>query len=187
MSLIDNATLLVGAGNYYTAPVGTAIPDDLSIELPEPWDNIGHTDLEEVLSMASEGGEQTTIGTLQNKALRVRIAPRSETISIPLQQFDLGALKLYFGSNAIEIEGGKLLGVPQNPAPTERAFLAIFLDGEKVFAIYAPKVSIFRGADLEIADTESLATLPLTVTPLIHGTNKWPYAVTPLVDATPAP
>lgn len=187
MPLIDNATLLVGAGNYFTAPVGTAIPDLLTEEPPQPWDNIGHTDLEEVLSIASEGGEQTVIGTLQNKNLRVRIAPRSETIAVPLQQFDIGALRLYYGSNAVDVNGdGSLLGVPQTPAPTERAFLAIFLDGETVFAIYAPKASIFRGADLEIADTESLATLPLTVTPLVHGTNKWAYAVTPLAQvATP--
>lgn len=185
MSLIDNATLLVGSGNYYTAAVGTAIPSDLSDPASYTgWENVGHTDLDEVLSIASEGGEQTTIGTLQNSALRVRIAPRSETISIPLQQFDVGALKLFYGSNAVEVENGRLLGVPQNPAPTERAFLAVFLDGETAFGVYAPKASIFRGGDLEIADTESLATLPLAVTPLVHGTNRWAYAVTPLTDVT---
>lgn len=179
--LIDNATLLVNAGNYFTAPVGTALPADLTA--PEvAWDNIGHTDLDEVLTITSDGGDQTVIGTLQNKNLRVRIGPRSETISVPLEQFDVGALKLYYGSNAVEVEDGKLLGVPQSPAPTERAFLAVFIDGEKVFAIYAPKASIFRGSDMEISDTESLAKLPLAVTPLVHGVNQWAYAVTPLAS-----
>lgn len=181
MALIDNATLLINAGNYFTAPVGTPCPTDLT--QPDPaWDNVGHTDLEEVLTITSEGGEQTVIGTLQNKNLRVRIAPRSETISVALEQFDIGALKLYYGSNAVTVEEGRLLGVPQSPAPTERAFLAVFIDGEKAFAVYAPKASIFRGSDLEISDTESLAKLPLAVTPLVHGSNAWAYAVTPLQD-----
>ena len=181
MALIDNATLLVNAGNYFTAPVGTALPVDLTA--PEvAWDNIGHTDLDEVLTITSDGGDQTVIGTLQNKNLRVRIGPRSETISVPLEQFDEGALKLYYGSNSVSVSEGKLLGVPQSPSPTERAFLAVFIDGEKVFAIYAPKASIFRGSDMEISDTESLAKLPLAVTPLVHGVNEWAYAVTPLAS-----
>ena len=181
MALIDNATLLVNAGNYFTAPVGTALPVDLTA--PEvAWDNIGHTDLDEVLTITSDGGDQTVIGTLQNKNLRVCIGPRSETISVPLEQFDEGALKLYYGSNSVSVSEGKLLGVPQSPSPTERAFLAVFIDGEKVFAIYAPKASIFRGSDMEISDTESLAKLPLAVTPLVHGVNEWAYAVTPLAS-----
>lgn len=181
MALIDNATLLVNAGNYFTAPVGTALPVDLTA--PEvAWENVGHTSLDEVLSITSDGGDQTVIGTLQNKNLRVRIGPRSETISIPLEQFDEGALKLYYGSNSVSVSDGKLLGVPQSPSPTERAFLAVFIDGEKVFAIYAPKASIFRGSDMEISDTESLASLPLSVTPLVHGVNEWAYAVTPLAS-----
>lgn len=183
MPMIDNATLVVGAGNYLIADVGTALPADLT-EPDVEWDEIGHTSLEDVFTASSEGGEQTVLGTLQNKNLRTSRTARSETFSIVLQQFDITGLQLYYGSNMVDVESdGSLMGVPTNPQPTTKAFLAVFLDGETVFGVYAPKAEIFRGDDVDITDTESLASLPLTVTPLQYDTNKWPYAVTPLQAA----
>lgn len=184
MALIDNAVLVPNAGNYFTAPTGTPMPVDLR-SIGSEWANIGHTSLEDVLSFSSEGGEKTTLGTLQNKALRNTYTPRVDAMALTLEQFDVEALKLYYGSNAVDVNGdGLLIGVPQNPTPTTRAFLAVFIDGESVFAIYAPKAEIFRGEDVEIADTESLAGLPLSITPLIFGDNQWPYALTPLGRVT---
>ena len=181
MAIKDNAVLVVSTGRIYTAPVGTAAPTNLKTSPATPWDEIGHTSLEDILGVASEGGEATTLGTLQNKQLRVIYADRNETFALNLQQFDEAALKLYYGSNAQVVNG--LLQVPNNPTPTQKAFLAIFQDADNVFAIYAPKVSIFRGDDVDLSDTESLASLPLTVTPLINGSNNWTYAVTPLAAA----
>lgn len=184
MPLIDKATLVVGSGNFLVADVGTACPVDLkTFTAPETaaWDPIGHTSLEDVLTFDSEGGEQTVLGTLQNPNLRTTYTKRTESISIGLQQFDEGGLKLYYGSNAVKV--GNLLQVPTNPVPSQKAFLALFLDQEAVFAIYMPKAEIFRGDNLEISDTESLATLPLKVTPLQYQTNNWTYAVT-VMDET---
>src|SRR5690606_3027773 len=64
MPLIDSAVLKVGAGNYFTAPVGTALPTDLKSPGSE-WVNMGHTSLEDILAFESEGGEATVLGTLQ--------------------------------------------------------------------------------------------------------------------------
>ncbi|MFI9205290.1 hypothetical protein [Streptomyces sp. NPDC053048] len=178
MALNDNATLVVGSGNYLTAPVGTAMPDDLLVPV-SPWQNVGHTSLEDVFGITSEGGEATTIGTLQNKSLRTKYSARTETMTFTLQQFDTAALRLYFGANAPILPDGSV-GVPADPQPTQSAFLAIFIDGESHFAFYAPKAEIYRADDMAIADTESLAGLPLGVKPMIHGNNTWTYAVTPL-------
>lgn len=176
----DAATLVISTGIIYKADVGTSFPTTLTNPGAE-WDEIGHTSLEEILGIASEGGEPTTLGTLQNKNLRVVYADRTETFSLNLQQWDDTGLRLYYGQNMIDVEGDStLLGVPTTPAPTECAFLAVFRDGTGTFCIYAPKVSIFRGDDVDLADTESLASLPLAITPLQHGTNDWTYAVTPL-------
>lgn len=178
----DNATLRISTGRLYTAVAGTAFPADLGA--PEAaWDEIGHTSLEEIMTIASEGGEATTLGTLQNKNLRVVYSDRSETFTINLQQWDQTGLELYYGSNMPDVStlvDGSLLGVPTAPEPTEVAFLAVFSDGARRFAIYAPKVSIFRGDDVDLADTENLASLPLAITPLQHNTNEWTYAVTPM-------
>ncbi|MFF4054613.1 hypothetical protein ACFYZ0_02315 [Streptomyces sp. NPDC001708] len=178
MSLNDNATLVIGSGNYLTAPVGTDLPSDLMVPV-SPWEAVGHTSLEDILSISSEGGEATTIGSLQNKSLRTKYSARTETIAFTLQQFDVAGLKLYYGSNAPILSNG-LVGVPSDPVPTSCAFLSVFVDGENVFGIYAPKAEIYRADDLSIGDTESLAGLPLGVKPMAYGSNTWTYAITPL-------
>lgn len=177
MALNNNATLVIGAGNFFTAVTGTAKPTDLAS--PEvAWTNIGHTSLEDIISFDSEGGEATVLGTLQAPSLRTKYSKRTESFNINLQQFDEAGLKLYYGSNASVVAG--MLQVPVNPEPTVSAFLAVFIDKSNKFGIYVPKAEIFRGDNLEISDTESLASLPLKITPLIHSTNNWTYAITAL-------
>ncbi len=178
MATNDAATLVIGAGNYFTAPTGTAIPADLTAPTA-PWASVGHTSLEDIFAIASEGGEATVIGTLQNKSLRTKYSARTEKMTFTLQQFDAAGLKLYYGSNAPTLADGSI-GVPSNPTPTVCAFCAIFIDGTNEFAFYAPKAEIYRSDDLSLSDTESLAGLPIGVTPIQHGTNAWTYSVTPL-------
>jgi hypothetical protein len=181
VALNDNATLVIGSGNYLTAPVGTDIPADLLVPT-SPWSNVGHTSLEDIFSISSEGGEATVIGSLQNKSLRTKYSARTETMAFTLQQFDVAGLKLYYGSNAPVLTDGSV-GVPADPTPTSAAFLAVFIDGENVFAFYAPKAEIYRSDDLSFGDTESLAGLPIGVKPMTYGANSWTYAITPLGSA----
>lgn len=178
MALNDAATLVIGSGNFFTAVTASAMPTDLTA-ISTPWSSIGHTSLQDIFGISSEGGDATVLGTLQAKALRTRYAPRSEAFAITLQQFDEAGLKLYYGSNATILGDGSV-AVPQDPQVTVCAFLAVFLDGDNIFAFYAPKAEIFRGDDLSLSDTESLAGLPLSVKPVIYSTNTWAYSVTPL-------
>ncbi|MFC0622816.1 hypothetical protein ACFFGN_02015 [Kribbella deserti] len=131
------------------------------------------------MSVTSEGGEATVLGTLQNKSLRTRYSARTDTIAIIIQQFDAPSLRLYYGANAPTLPNG-LIGVPTDPIPTVCAWTGIYIDGENIFALYAPKAEIYRNDDFAAADTESLAGLPIGVKPLVHGTNTWTYAITPL-------
>jgi hypothetical protein len=183
LALNSAATLVVGAGNFFTAPYVEAtpasLPADLGVTPAAPWVNIGHTSIEDIFSVTSEGGEATSLGTLQAKTLRTTYSPRSEAFNIVLQQFDLDSLRLYFGSNAA-VGAGSELQVPLSPEPTIASFLAIFIDGTNQFGFYAPKAEILRGDDLAIADSESLAGLPISVKPVAHASNGWAYAVTPL-------
>lgn len=178
MALNDAATLVLDTGNFLTAAVGTALPADLLAPGVE-WTNVGHTSLEDVFSISSEGGDATSLGTLQAKVLRTKYAPRSESFGFTLQQFDVDGLKLYYGSNAtVDTDGN--VQVPSNPTVTVKAFLAVFVDGDNTFAFYAPKAEIFRADDLSLSDTESLAGLPISVKPVTFGSNTWTYTVTPL-------
>lgn len=185
MALNDDATLLVQTGHFYKAPVGTALPADLSdFSTASDWAEIGHTSLSSIIQFASDGGDETTLGTLQNKALRVSRSPRTESFTFTLEQWDQEALQLYYGSNATVGSDGQLT-VPTNPIPTSCAFVAVFEDSGRYFAVYAPKCEIFRGDDMEISDTETLAGLSLKVTPLVYQTNTFAYTVTPQAAVAP--
>lgn len=180
MALLDTATLVIAGGNFYTHDtVGTAAPTSLAT-VPAGWDNLGHTDLEDVIAFASEGGEATSLGTLQKRTLRTTYSNRIDTFTFNLQQFDEDSLKLYYGSNMAELDTGSIWQtVPDSPEITVRAFLAIFTDGAKRFGIYAPAAEIYRADDAEFTSDE-LAGLPIQVKPLNHSTNTWKIALTPL-------
>lgn len=188
MALANNATLIVNHGNYFLAPVGTKPPTDL-LNPTSPWENMGHTSLEDILALTSDGGEATTLGTLQAPQLRTSYSSRTETIRIVLQQFDAASLRLFFGSNmAATADDARFHGVPATPTPTKAAFMAVYVDGANVFALWAPSVEVMRGDDFEISDTESLVGLPLDVKPMYYvpasgPANTWTWALTPISAA----
>jgi hypothetical protein len=58
VALNDNATLVVGTGNYLTAVTGTALPTDLTVP-GIAWENVGHTSLDSIFGISSDGGDAT--------------------------------------------------------------------------------------------------------------------------------
>lgn len=176
MALDPTKTLKVGAGNYFIADPGTAKPADLMDPEADDWTNIGHTSAEEILNIATEGGDITVLGSLQNSALRTTRSALTDNFGLTLLQWDEETLKLYYGSNATTGPDGAIR-VPSSPQPTTKAFLAVFLDQSNIFHIYAPNVEISRGDAIDISDTESLAGLPLNVQPLAYQSNTWTYEV----------
>lgn len=186
MAINDNATLVVKTGRFYIAPTGTLQPEDLSAIEPI-WEEMGHTSLEDILSWATEGGESTTLGSLQAPSLRQTTSARTESFTTTLLQWDAATLPFYFGANMELIAGSEIWRkVKSNPAPVKKAFLVVFEDGENRFPVYAPAASIGRGDDLSIDSTEDLAGLPISITLLNHAGNDWAFAVAP-IDATVTP
>ncbi len=181
MAYVNDAALVVANADFYTGSVGAAAPTDLNTIDDAVWDVLGHTSAEDILSWASEGGEATTIGSLQNPSLRTVYSDRKETFSTTLLQWDERTLKLYFGSNLEEVAGSTLfMGVPSKPVATKAALLIVVKDGDNRFAIYVPSCEILRGDDVAFDDTENFAGLPISVTPINYNGNPWAYAVTPL-------
>jgi hypothetical protein len=173
MALTNDAVLKVGVGHFYTAAVGTALPADLR-NPSGAWTHMGHTSVQDILSASSEGGETTTLRSLQNSTLRTTTAARTEAFIMNLLQFDSASLKLYYGSNA-SVDGAGHVAVPSNPVATEVAWLVVFYDGQTTAGVYAPKVSILRSDDLGISDTENLVQLPVKVTPLQYLANDFAF------------
>lgn len=181
MAYQNDAALIVANADFYTGAVGAAAPTDLNAIDEMVWDVLGHTSPDDILSWASEGGEATTVGSLQNPSLRTVYSDRTETFSTTLLQWDEKTLKLYFGSNMEEVTGSTLFkGVPSKPVATKVALLVVVKDGDSRFAIYVPSAEILRGDDVAFDDTENFAGLPISVTPINYNGNSWAYAVTPL-------
>lgn len=184
MTIKDTATLKPTTGHYYLAPVGTALPKADLLAPKTPWTEVGHTSLEDLLSITSDGGETTILGTLQNPTLRTATSLRTETFGFTLMQWDTDSLKLYFGANSRTLTGTDQAGwqsVPSAPTPTQTAFAVVFQDGVNAFGFWCPKAEVLRGDDLSLDDSESLAGLPISVKPLQYQSNDFAYAITPLV------
>lgn len=191
MAINDNATLVVKTGRFYVNAVGTAAPDDLTPAAlkADGWEELGHTSLEDILSWATEGGETTSLGSLQSPSLRTTTSGRTESFTTTLLQWDAATLPFYFGSDMTFIPGSDIfMGVSSNPKPVKKAFLVVFEDGENRFPVYAPSAEIGRGDDLSISSTEELAGLPIQITLTNYQGNAWAFAVAPIATTTaPAP
>lgn len=179
MALLNNAVLVPGQAQYFLGAVGAAAPADIKSVDTNTWENIGHTSIEAILAASSEGGEATTLNTMQAKPLRTSYSARTEAFSFSVHQFDAATMKLYFGDNMVNVAGG-WLGVNTSPQVTKRAFMCVLLDGATAFGIYMPEAEIYRGEDFSFEDSEALAALPLKVTPVVADGNDWAYAMTPL-------
>lgn len=183
MAINDQSTLVVKTGRFYVHDVGTPAPTDLSRSAleTEGWEEMGHTSLEDILSWATEGGEATTLGSLQSPSLRQTTSARTESFTTTLLQWDEKTLPFYFGGNMELIPGSDIfMGVKSSPAPVTKAFLVVFEDGQNSFPVYAPSASIGRGDDLSIDSTEDLAGLPISITLLNHEGKDWAFAVAPI-------
>lgn len=167
MTTNDATTLKVGIAHFYTAPVGTARPTTVATLKAPPvaWKEVGNTSLDNILNLTSEGGAVTTLSSLQNKSLRQTVEPRVESLGLNLLEWTTDSLKLYYGANAV-VTADQAVEVPSEPTPTEVAFLAVLEDGTQVGGFYCEKASVFRSDDIAIADTNSLAQLPIKVTAL---------------------
>lgn len=177
MAMIDSAVLKPNVAYFYTAPVGTALPADLLKPEADAWVSSGHTSLEDIISATSEGGESTVLGSLQKRSLRSSQSPLTEGFEINLLQWDDESLTMYFGANVTESTDGRLLNVPSQPIPVQKAWLVVIHDGENVAGFHSKKAEFLRSGDISISDTESLAQLPVRITPLGGDGEDFPYSV----------
>ncbi|WP_152346595.1 hypothetical protein [Brevibacterium sp. CFH 10365] len=174
MALNNDAVVKVSTAHFFTAPVGTPLPTGGVVNTP--WEEMGHTPVSDILSITFEGGEATTLGSLQNSELRTARSPRTATMNMSLLQWDTPGKKLFLGANAMVDSEGRV-GPAANPTPTETAVYILVEDGDNYMDLVLPKAEIIGSGDLSLADTESLAALPLAITPLRKDESTAPFYV----------
>ena len=125
---------------YWSKTVGAAKPADLSQEPGAEWDNIGHSSIEDILAVSTEGGEATQLGSIQAPSLRTSVSAAIRSFTVNFLQWDTPTMQLYYGANAVVGEDGALQ-IPEQPIPSEGAWLAIIRDGNNRGGFYAATVS----------------------------------------------
>lgn len=170
MALNQDAVLKLSRADFYVAPVDTPAPKDLSIEPTSPWVHTGHTSIEDILAATTDGGESTTLGSIQAASLRQSTTAAIRSFTVNHLQWDTETLKLYYGDNAIVQSDGSV-DVPETPIPSEKAWLARLQDGNTYGGFYAKRASIIGDGDISISDSDSLAQIPVKYTPMISGSD----------------
>lgn len=173
MALDGSKTLKISNIALYTGPVGTKKPDDLGT-IPPTWENMGHTSIQDLLSIETEGGETTTLGSAQSAALRQDTTDAVRSFVMNLLQWEDKTLQLFFGKNATS--DGNFFQPAEKPQPAEYAVLIVIEDGDFEFGIHAAKASFIGQGNLSLTDKNSLSQLPIRITPLSHN-NKKPFGI----------
>lgn len=180
MALDDAAVVIPGTGHVYFAPAGTPKPASL-ITPASPWDDIGHTSIDDNITITRDGGDSNVLGTWQNPSLRDRRDPVVFAIGIHLLQVSNETLALYFGGGDATETG--IFGVALNPQPQERALFVRIVDGDFEVPLYVPKVSVSSDDDIEL-DNENFLAFPIACTVLgVTGSNLLEFYGAELGDA----
>lgn len=148
-------------------------------DLPTGWKNLGHTDIDEILTFGQEGGETEVKRSWQNEALRETITETAVDFFTvqSLQLIDNDVLSLFYGGGDATVADE--FSLPDTSAVTEKPALVILVDatnGNPSF--YCPKTSIRRDAEIGMA-FDDWVKLPLRFTVLQKSgakRGKWLHA-----------
>lgn len=168
MALNDTQVFIPGQGRLYVAPVGTAVPGNLTAPAA-PWIDLGHTSIEDGLTIGREGGDSEVLGTWQNPALRERRESTTWFVTVFLHQVSNQTLSFFFGGGDASVSGE--FGVPLLPQAQERSLFIRIIDGSNEAPLFIPRVSLLADDDVEL-DVENLMAFPVRATVLgVTGSN----------------
>lgn len=183
MALDNTKVVNVSNGRFYLNTTSTAEAPitDLPADLTAPgagWEDFGNTSLDDILGFDSDGGDQTTLGTLQNPNLLNRFAAITDSWSFNLAQWDEMAFQAYFGSNVLDVKGdGSFYGINKSPTQVEGALLIVLQSGQFYLPIMTPLASVYRGDAISLGGTDEIATLPIKVTPTGVNGIEWIWGI----------
>lgn len=169
MALNNDAIFTAAKGHVYTAPIPASpaalvvrptpaeiAAFDPAVGLGAGWNELGHTDREDLPEFGFEGGDTETRGTWQNAVMREVITEAAtDYLILTLNQFDEEALSLYYGvENSADALAGEYVVDDVATATVERSMAMVVIDGDYKIGFYAPKVSIRRDDSMEMAIDE---------------------------------
>jgi len=116
-------------GHLWTAPVGTAMPTDVTTPMPTPWVDLGYT-TEDGLSMSVDTNREDFNVWQSNSPCRSVVTSQTYTSTFTLVQRNAETLKLAFGGGEVTSSGvGVVKYTPPPAGLAERAFVYEVIDG----------------------------------------------------------
>lgn len=186
MAFNADAVLKPTRADFYWGKPGTAKPADYTKEPGAGWENIGHSSIEDILAVSTEGGEATQLGSIQSPSLRTSVSPAIRSFTVNFLQWDTATMQLYYGANA-KVGSDGSLQIPETATPSEGAWLAIIRDGNARGGFFAAKATAIGDGDFSISDTDSLAQLPVKFTPVSVDGAEFAFEFLPMKKAAEAP
>jgi hypothetical protein len=180
MALTDGFVLTPGVGHIFTKAYTTGGATWTLTEVgtyasagtvPAGWEELGHTDLDSVLTFAQDGGDTTTKGSWQNPSLKQIVAPIVDSFQVNAEQvLDNDVLTLFNGGGDISADGR--FAAPDSPAAIERSVVLAMLDGTTPLALSVRRCAIIR-ADSPTVAADDFLKLPLKFTILKASGQLW--------------
>lgn len=172
MALTDSAVLVPGVGHIFTNTTtgSTWTLTQLTTyqsagTIPAGWNELGHTDLDSIITFTADGGDTTNKGSWQNSSLRTVITTAAvDAFTVNAEQvIDDDVLKLYYGGGDDSVAGR--FAWPDAPAAIERSVMLVMLDGTTPLGLSVQRASILR-ADVPTMASDDFIKLPLKFTVL---------------------
>jgi hypothetical protein len=141
--------------HLYVAPVGTAMPTDVSTALPAAWIDVGYIG-EDSASINPSVDTEEIRAAQSLYAVRRVVTGRAFTLSLTLLQRNAETLKMGFGGGTVETTGGVSTYTPPSAGELyERAFVFEVEDGEDKarFCLYKGMPSLSGEISFARADT----------------------------------
>lgn len=173
MALTDAAVLTPGVGHIFTVPFATGdtwtstelatYATDGTVPVSAAWEELGHTDLDSILTFGQDGGDTTTKGSWQNPSLRTVITTAAvDSFTVNAEQvLDNDVLTLYYGGGSAAV--ADRFALPDAPAAIERSVMLVMLDGTTPLGFSVQRASILR-ADAPSLAADDFIKLPLKFT-----------------------
>lgn len=116
-------------GHLYAAPVGTAMPADVTTALAAAWKELGYATEDAIAVGASDNVSKIMAWQTQYEVRRT-VVSRDQTFKFKLMQRNTENLKLAFGGGTVALVSGTSTYTPPNGGTSyERAFVFEVDDG----------------------------------------------------------
>lgn len=167
MPLNADEVLAKSLGDIYLATHGEGPPDDTDIDDQTAlealgWDHIGWIAEEGPELVGFEGTTTSLFGWNRPAAIITNTTAPERQVSVPLLQFNVENLQLYFPGSTYDAPS-RTLTVPESGTSTAQAFLMVVSDGTKYYGLYIPKVTGRPGGSLSFPDgQDELSQIPIT-------------------------